>query len=121
MVIDWEITQEEFPDENSYHIHLKHIPVFESPQIQSEKIAIHARPATKQESLAQLGEIIINPDNKSNCAICLCQINCNEKIRKLDCVHKYHIECLDTWFWEQIKRDLDLLCPLCQKTLFTLF
>ena len=42
------------------------------------------------------------------CSICLDEFVINDEINKLECLHKFHKECLDEWF-------INNNCPLCRK------
>jgi E3 ubiquitin-protein ligase Arkadia len=45
---------------------------------------------------------------EEKCTICLCEYNQNEHVRRLPCMHLFHIECVDRWL-TQSKR-----CPICR-------
>lgn len=49
-----------------------------------------------------------NPD----CVVCLCGLKEGEQVRRLDCSHVFHRECLDGWFDHS-----NLSCPLCRAPL----
>ena len=51
---------------------------------------------------------INNPINDS-CSICLDNFRGNDKVRRINCSHIFHIECLDKWTREK------KACPLCKK------
>jgi len=42
------------------------------------------------------------------CTICLCEFDHNDDVRRLPCMHLFHIECVDRWL-TQSKR-----CPICR-------
>lgn len=42
------------------------------------------------------------------CVICQDYIEIYNIIRELDCLHEFHIECIDKWFTENKK------CPICK-------
>jgi len=44
----------------------------------------------------------------TNCAICLCEFEEEEKLKKLPCEHHFHGTCIDTWIMQQS------VCPLCK-------
>tara|TARA_B100001094_G_scaffold160520_1_gene155265 strand:- start:188 stop:445 length:258 start_codon:yes stop_codon:yes gene_type:complete len=46
---------------------------------------------------------------KFECAICLDNDNHNIRKRKLNCGHKYHFSCIETWLKN------NKTCPLCKK------
>ena len=46
----------------------------------------------------------------AECRVCLCELEEGEKVRKLQCRHMFHRDCLDKWlqqYWAT--------CPLCRK------
>ncbi|KAL9332677.1 hypothetical protein ACSQ67_002287 [Phaseolus vulgaris] len=46
----------------------------------------------------------------AECRVCLCELEEGEKVRKLQCHHMFHRDCLDKWlqqYWAT--------CPLCRK------
>ncbi|KAI8052840.1 hypothetical protein BDF22DRAFT_489555 [Syncephalis plumigaleata] len=45
------------------------------------------------------------------CAICLCDYEWNEPIRRLHCQHHFHRDCVDPWF--RVNRH----CPVCKRAL----
>ncbi|GFQ77804.1 e3 ubiquitin-protein ligase Arkadia [Trichonephila clavata] len=49
-----------------------------------------------------------NEDNLEKCTICLCEFEDNEDVRRLPCMHLFHIECVDQWLTTN-KR-----CPICR-------
>jgi hypothetical protein len=48
----------------------------------------------------------------SNCVICLKNCKKGEEVRKFQCCHIFHKNCIDQWMQEK------LTCPLCRKNLF---
>ena len=46
---------------------------------------------------------------EANCSICLEKIEKNTKILKINCKHKFHTKCLDSWL------KINNKCPLCRK------
>lgn len=63
------------------------------------------------KKLMEISELCINGDNNlGNCAICQGNIDINIIIRKLNCTHSYHPNCIDQWFIDQNS------CPICMKT-----
>ncbi|XP_015914444.1 E3 ubiquitin-protein ligase arkadia-C isoform X2 [Parasteatoda tepidariorum] len=49
-----------------------------------------------------------NEDNLEKCTICLCEFEDDENVRRLPCMHLFHIECVDQWLTTN-KR-----CPICR-------
>eukprot|EP00923_Selenidium_pygospionis_P011068 GHVN01019268.1.p3 GENE.GHVN01019268.1~~GHVN01019268.1.p3 ORF type:complete len:162 (-),score=12.72 GHVN01019268.1:200-685(-) len=47
-------------------------------------------------------------DNR-RCLICMDDFVCNEKLRFLPCLHRFHIPCIDKWL-----RESSTLCPICK-------
>jgi hypothetical protein len=45
---------------------------------------------------------------EEKCTICLCEYDQNDHVRRLPCMHLFHIECVDKWLI-QSKR-----CPICR-------
>ena len=45
---------------------------------------------------------------EEKCTICLCEYNLSEHVRRLPCMHLFHIQCVDKWL-VQSKR-----CPICR-------
>ncbi|KAH9794956.1 E3 ubiquitin-protein ligase RHA2A [Citrus sinensis] len=45
----------------------------------------------------------------SDCMVCLCTLRDGELVRKLDCRHVFHKDCLDGWL-----HHLNFNCPLCR-------
>ncbi|CAF1063113.1 unnamed protein product [Rotaria sordida] len=72
-----------------------------------------------QQILNKTPIIIFNSKNKTNdyidddpmCAICLESFIDNEKIRKLICLHYFHIGCIDPWLLANQS------CPLCNRNI----
>jgi len=49
-------------------------------------------------------------DGGAECRVCLCELEEGEKVRKLQCHHMFHRDCLDKWllqYWAT--------CPLCRE------
>ncbi|KAJ7956880.1 RING/U-box superfamily protein [Quillaja saponaria] len=44
-----------------------------------------------------------------DCSVCLSEFEDGEKIRKLNCKHSFHKDCLDKWFQQYLAT-----CPLCR-------
>ena len=48
------------------------------------------------------------PALEEKCTICLSEYNANDEVRRLPCMHLFHIDCVDRWL-QQNKR-----CPMCR-------
>ena len=46
------------------------------------------------------------------CSICLDEFDKDSKIRKIDCTHLFHSECIDKWLLEN-----NYKCPICRKSI----
>ena len=68
-------------------------------------------------SKQQSGNLIVTEykDNKNlaeehrRCTICMTDFQDKEKIKILDCIHRYHVECIDQWLQK------NSTCPICKK------
>lgn len=49
------------------------------------------------------------------CCICFCKLEDDDLLYGLECGHKDHVECLDTWFNECSNRYRKPHCPRCRK------
>jgi hypothetical protein len=52
----------------------------------------------------------MNSDEKV-CSICLCEENDDAKMHALDCGHKFHVDCILSWYKSGGKS-----CPMCRHT-----
>ena len=43
------------------------------------------------------------------CAICLCEMEVGDKVRKLGCMHQFHAKCVDKWLLK-----FNSVCPICK-------
>ncbi|CAA7045618.1 unnamed protein product [Microthlaspi erraticum] len=50
----------------------------------------------------------------SDCIVCLSTLKAGEEVRKLDCRHVFHKQCLEGWI-----QHLNFSCPLCRSPLLT--
>jgi len=48
-------------------------------------------------------------DGAVSCSVCISEVETGEIIRKLNCGHKFHRDCIDTWLNQNIT------CPVCKK------
>ncbi|KAJ6718833.1 E3 UBIQUITIN-PROTEIN LIGASE RHA2A [Salix purpurea] len=58
------------------------------------------------------GDSNINDKGGSDCVVCLCTLRHGDQVRKLDCRHVFHKECIDGWL-----DHLNFNCPLCRSSL----
>lgn len=59
---------------------------------------------------------IIGLKDPFDCAVCLCEFECEDKLRLLPkCSHAFHMECIDTWLLSHST------CPLCRACLLSDF
>nr|XP_043629012.1 RING-H2 finger protein ATL13-like [Erigeron canadensis] len=55
---------------------------------------------------------IIGVKDPFDCAVCLCEFECEDKLRLLPkCSHAFHMDCIDTWLLSHST------CPLCRGSL----
>ena len=47
-------------------------------------------------------------DDGTDCAICFCEFEETQSIRKLRCNHMFHAKCIDQWLMNHTNK-----CPLC--------
>ena len=50
-----------------------------------------------------------NGGEDSECVICICQFSIDDEIRRLPCMHVFHIGCVDKWL------TIRAACPICRK------
>ena len=57
---------------------------------------------------------IVERSDQVECVVCLCSIEKGEKIRDLNCQHRFHKVCLDRWLEHQGRT-----CPICRDHLYS--
>ncbi|KAF1873306.1 hypothetical protein Lal_00027344 [Lupinus albus] len=62
----------------------------------------------KRENFEFVGED--TPENREKCCICQATYTNGEEVGKLDCVHRFHVDCIKQWL--VIKN----ICPVCKQT-----
>jgi len=62
---------------------------------------------TKREAAAA-GEAEEEEEEADKCTICLSEFEAEEDVRRLPCMHLFHVECVDQWLGQN-KR-----CPICR-------
>jgi hypothetical protein len=116
-VIDNDMVYGESDGANEYHpynesdystVTYHEVPILENIDISE---AVYSETSAKSISIKTLREIseLCKSSNDELCAICKASIDKNDIIRKLNCNHSYHPDCIDEWFDENIN------CPTCMK------
>lgn len=59
-----------------------------------------------------LPNVEIQVTEGQGCAICISEYELGEKVKQLQCWHKFHEECLKEWLKEHVT------CPLCRTNVF---
>ena len=49
-----------------------------------------------------------NEAEVDKCTICLCELDDGEDVRRLPCMHLFHVSCVDQWL------TLNKRCPICR-------
>ncbi|KAK4797268.1 hypothetical protein SAY86_029594 [Trapa natans] len=73
------------------------------PELSSESILRMITVRTSQQPSTSQGDQAPDP-----CIICLNNLNHEPVVRRLNCGHEYHLDCIETWL--QQKRE----CPICR-------
>ena len=63
---------------------------------------------TKREATGAAGEAEEEEEEADKCTICLSEFEAEEDVRRLPCMHLFHVECVDQWLGQN-KR-----CPICR-------
>jgi hypothetical protein len=50
------------------------------------------------------------PAEAANCAICIDVLKTGQMVKALQCTHKFHSSCINTWLKQK------LACPLCKQS-----
>eukprot|EP00429_Kryptoperidinium_foliaceum_P063686 CAMPEP_0176067162 /NCGR_PEP_ID=MMETSP0120_2-20121206/33521_1 /TAXON_ID=160619 /ORGANISM="Kryptoperidinium foliaceum, Strain CCMP 1326" /LENGTH=182 /DNA_ID=CAMNT_0017400775 /DNA_START=5 /DNA_END=553 /DNA_ORIENTATION=+ len=72
-----------------------------------DDVRIYAKKRFPATSISACGE---------TCVVCLDDLAGSAPCRKLPCDHRFHAECIDTWWVMHRHRD-DLTCPTCRSVL----
>ena len=64
-----------------------------------------ARSSAKEEDESEEGG---NGEEVDKCTICLCEFDDGEDVRRLPCMHLFHVSCVDQWL------SLNKRCPICR-------
>jgi len=84
------------------------------PQTSAEEVDETKR-ATAEEEIKKLPLVRFDPALEAEdswghgCAVCICDFDVGDQLRKLPCGHQFHCECIDRWL--HISRK----CPLCSQ------
>ena len=71
-----------------------------------KKMAKSTSAATAKEQ--DDGEEGGNGEEVDKCTICLCEFDDGEDVRRLPCMHLFHVACVDQWL------TLNKRCPICR-------
>ncbi|CAF0882264.1 unnamed protein product [Rotaria sordida] len=76
-------------------------------------VPINPNPPATQENIDALPVVLFGqqPDqfNQTECAICQTNFEANEPVKKLDCEHLFHAECVTNWLL------ITRICPVCRR------
>eukprot|EP00298_Acanthocystis_sp_HF-20_P018718 c22016_g2_i5.p1 GENE.c22016_g2_i5~~c22016_g2_i5.p1 ORF type:complete len:284 (+),score=91.89 c22016_g2_i5:44-853(+) len=65
----------------------------------------------KEEEIRELKKYTLSADEHDCCCICLDKLCKNQEVRQLNCVHHFHLDCIDQWL------KINKSCPLCKITI----
>ncbi|KAF9980715.1 hypothetical protein BGZ65_004764 [Modicella reniformis] len=69
------------------------------------------KPPKTSSQTSSIEYLTLNDPQDAVCAICLCDYEDEEELRKMNCSHYFHKNCVDKWL------KLNRNCPLCNKNL----
>ena len=67
-----------------------------------------ARPSAADAPTEEEGEGGGSAEEVDKCTICLCEFDDGEDVRRLPCMHLFHVSCVDQWL------TLNKRCPICR-------
>ncbi|CAF4171757.1 unnamed protein product [Rotaria sp. Silwood2] len=81
--------------------------------VAASPVPINQNPPATQENIDALPVILFGqePDqfNQTECAICRTNFEANEPVKKLECAHLFHSECVANWLL------ITRICPVCRR------
>ncbi|KAG0009367.1 hypothetical protein BGZ81_003472 [Podila clonocystis] len=77
--------------------------------VKGKKHAKGQKPSEGQSSTPAVEYLTLSDAQDAVCAICLCDYEDDEELRKMACTHYFHKECVDEWL------RLHKNCPLCKR------
>jgi len=89
-----------------------HFPaVYKEPEIPKHK--------TNRFFVKEMKFIIIEDSTKFNdiCSICICPFENEDKVIKFNCLHMFHIDCIQPWLVSQLDNNKTPFCPMCKNEL----
>lgn len=98
------------------HMMLHHRPTYEELLSLEERLGNINRGASQdvieQNTLPhkyrKMKRCSVDDDQQEKCTICLSEFEDGEDVRRLPCMHLFHIECVDQWLTTNKK------CPICR-------
>jgi len=79
-----------------------------SPEVLRSKTKELVFRRTKKVTTAKTGGSKKTRERQEECAVCQEEFSSGEKLRELECTHRYHKHCVDTWLAE------NSTCPICK-------
>ncbi|UJR33729.1 hypothetical protein I4U23_021156 [Adineta vaga] len=95
------------------------VPLLESLRgwISAAPMAINPNPPATQENIDAIPVILFGQEsdqfNQTDCAICRTNFEANEQLKKLNCGHLFHSECVANWLL------ITRICPICRQRMST--
>ncbi|CAF0748206.1 unnamed protein product [Adineta ricciae] len=91
------------------------VPLLESLRgwLSAAPMTINTNPPASQENIDALPTISFGQEsdqfNQTDCAICRSNFEANEQLKKLQCGHLFHPECVTNWLL------ITRICPICRQ------
>lgn len=73
----------------------------------TKESSVSSEESPKEESEVNANNVV-DDDDLEKCTICLYEFEVEEDVRRLPCMHLFHVECVDQWLITN-KR-----CPICR-------
>lgn len=81
--------------------------------IDASPMSIHPNPPATRENINAIPTVLFgkepDPFNQTDCAICRTNFEANEQLKKLECGHLFHSECVTNWLL------VTRICPVCRR------